>query len=210
MRSPPPSFLQSLTGSSATAIRYLMRTSTSSGSAVLYFFCDHRDPNKQTIRDFFHGIIKQLLDKDINCFEDAKAWRNEKTTGSLSAAKSLVNSEYVDIVRKMCSRWSSVSIVVDALDECTDLSTFVGDLVALKAASNTRFLLTSRHDIEVVRAIQPLADYTIPISDYMRSDIKIYLKTEIKDRIAKKSLKLRESWLEAEVATSLEAKADGL
>jgi hypothetical protein len=44
----------------------------------------------------------------------------------------------------------------------------------------------------------------------MRNDIKIYLETEIKNRIEQRSLKLRESWLEAIIATSLEAKADGL
>jgi hypothetical protein len=114
-------------------------------STVLYFFCDHRDPNKQSIRDFFHAIIKQLLDQDNNCFANAEAWRDEKTTGSLSAAKPLVNSEYVEIIRRMCSRWISVSIVLDALDECTGLNAFVDDLVALKSESNVRLLLTSRH-----------------------------------------------------------------
>jgi amino acid transporter len=181
-----------------------------SASTVLYFFCDHRDPSKQSIRDFLHVIIKQLLDQDINCFADANAWRHEKTMGTLSAAKPLVNSEYIDIIRRMCSRRNTVSIVVDALDECTDLNTFVEDLVTLKAISNIRLLLTSRHDIEVVRVIQPIAQHTISISDYMRNDIKIYLETEINSRVGQRSLKLRESWLKAEIATSLEAKADGL
>jgi hypothetical protein len=44
----------------------------------------------------------------------------------------------------------------------------------------------------------------------MRNDIKIYLETEINSRVGQRSLKLRESWLKAEIATSLEAKADGL
>jgi hypothetical protein len=187
-----------------------MRTSAPSASTVLYFFCDHRDPNKQSTRDCFHAIIKQLLDQDNNCFADAEAWLDEKNTGALSAAKPLVNSEYIEIIRRMCSRWISVSIVLDALDECTGSNAFVDDLVALKAESNVRLLLTSRHDIEVIRAIQPIAQHTVSISDYMRNDIKIYLETEIKNRIGQRSLKLRESWLEAQIATSLEAKADGL
>jgi hypothetical protein len=44
----------------------------------------------------------------------------------------------------------------------------------------------------------------------MRNDIKIYLETEIKNRIGQRSLKLRESILEAQIATSLETKAGGL
>jgi hypothetical protein len=153
------------------------------------------------------------LDQNPACFEDAKRWYHERTTGvegPKAAARPLSVSEYILFIQQLFLRWESVSLVVDALDEFSRLNTFVDGLANLWRGSNIRLLLTSRHDIDLKRAIEPISDYKIALAENMTNDIEIYLKTEIRNRIAAGKLKLKQKGLEELIVSALKAKADGM
>lgn len=63
---PPRTFL---TGYRAIITNCLhQRTSDPTNCAVLYFFCDHRDPGKQSFHDLLISLVKQLLDDNEDSF----------------------------------------------------------------------------------------------------------------------------------------------
>ena len=200
--------------SRATIVDHLQQISTSGSECVLYFFCDHRNPNVQSLQDLLHVVVKQLLDRNPACFEDAKYWYEERLRTvagpHTSAAKPLSNSEYIKFVNQLCLRWESVSLVIDALDECVGLDAFVGGFKDILGGSNVRLLLTSRHDVDLKRGIEPIADYQISMMEKMGEDIETYLSTEVQYRIACGILKFKQKGLDALVVTALMEKADGM
>ncbi|KFY37903.1 hypothetical protein V495_06869 [Pseudogymnoascus sp. VKM F-4514 (FW-929)] len=198
---------------SATVVEHLQLVSTLPSTCVLYFFCDHRIPNMQSLQDLLYVIVKQLLDQSPGYFKDAKYWYDERTRpveGSKPAAKPLSASEYIKFIQQLCLRWESISLVVDALDECSRLDTFIDGLSKLLSGSNIKLLLTSRQSIDFTHAIDPIADYKISLVENMRDDIDIYLTTEIRSRLALGTLKFKEKGLEALIVSALREKADGM
>jgi hypothetical protein len=200
-----------LTRPRATIIRHFCEnTSLSTTSATLYFFCDHRDPSKRLLNDLLCVLLKQLLDRNDECFAEVNSWWKERLSDSSSVLKLLSTSEYIDLIRRLCNQLTSVRLIIDAIDECADLETFVPGLSTLTANSNINLLLTSRHNVDLVRAIEHLAKYRVPVAENMRDDIHQYLVAQVRKRIDKGSLKLREKSLEASIVTELEHKADGM
>ena len=191
-------------------IDYLQRETSSKLSTTVYFFCDHRDPNKQSFQNLLHVVVKQLLDQDHSCFSDAKYWRKERIDGQNSVPKPLTIPEYCKFIQQLCSRWDSVSLIVDALDECLGLDLFVGGLTDLIAASNIKLAVTSRQNVELKRVLDPFAKHQISLVDHMREDIHSYLVAEVKSRKAMGKLKLRQENLDSWIVVALEEKADGM
>jgi hypothetical protein len=192
-------------------VNHFQRSDAQDGTcAVLYFFCDHRDPGKQSFHDLLCILVKQLLDGKREGFAEIKAWRKEKNTDSSRVPKPLENSDYVDLIRRLCANWNSVKLIIDAVDECTSLETFISGLASIVANCNINLLLTSRHDVELVRIIEPLAKYKVAVEENMRDDIHSFLTGEVKRRTAERTLKLRDKLLEGIIIEEIEEKADGM
>jgi len=154
--------------------------------------------------------VKQLLDGNDECFAEVESWRKEKRSESSSVPKPLGTSDYVNLIRRLCNKWDSVRLIVDAVDECSELRTFMPGLSTLVAISNISLLLTSRHDVDLVRSIEPIAKYKVPVMENMGDDIHEYLVAQISKRITEGSLKLRDKSLQGFIATELEKKADSM
>jgi hypothetical protein len=199
-----------LTKCRATIIDHFQKdTSDSTTTAVLYFFCDHRDPGKQSFHNLLIVLVKQLLDDNDDCFTEIKSWRKEKLADSPSA-KPPSTSGYIDLIQRLCSKWHSVRLIVDAFDECAGLGTFVSGFSSLVKTSNISLLLTSRHDVDLARVVDPIAKYRVPVVENMREDIHEYLAAQISERMSNGALKLRDKSLETHIAAELEKKADGM
>lgn len=158
--------------------------------------------------------MKQLLDRDLNSFTAVNSWRDEKNPSLRRRPKSLLQpltiSEYIRLIRFVCRQWQTVSLVVDAIDECSELDTLVDGIDRLTEDSNIKLLVTSRHEIELIRAISPLADCKIAVSEHMEEDIQIYLASEVQSRIYRKLLKFRQSGLDVLIVEALKKNADGM
>lgn len=158
--------------------------------------------------------MKQLLDRDLISFTAVNSWRDEKNPSLKRRPKSLLQpltiSEYIRLIRFVCRQWQTVSLVVDAIDECSELDTLVDGIDRLTEDSNIKLLVTSRHEIELIRAISPLADCKIAVSEHMEEDIQIYLASEVQSRIYRKLLKFRQSGLDVLIVEALKKNADGM
>lgn len=113
------------------------------------------------------------------------------------------------LIKQMCSHWMRVNLVVDALDECVNLSEFVDGLSEL-SKSNIRLLMTSRHDLSSRQAISQIARSSMSLVEHMATDIDAYLREEIATRLATGSLKLRDSSLAGQIVVAVKMKANGL
>jgi hypothetical protein len=113
-------------------------------------------------------------------------------------------------VRRLCSKWSTVYLVVDAVDECSDLESFVEGIKKLMDSSNIKTLLTGRYEIDLMRTISHIVSYEVGVTDHMGEDIDIFLTTEIDRKLATGSLKLRSQDLRSEVLSNLNRKANGM
>ena len=113
-------------------------------------------------------------------------------------------------MRCLCSKWSTVYLVVDAVDECSDLESFVEGIKKLMDSSNIKTLLTGRYEIDLMRTISHIASYEVAVTDHMGEDIDIFLTTEIDRKLATGSLKLRSQDLRSEVLSNLNQNANGM
>jgi hypothetical protein len=168
----------------------------------------------QSLQDLLYVIVKQLLDQNPVCWEDAKYWyeqRRRTVAGrQTTAAKPLSTSEYIKFINQLCSRWDSVSLIVDALDECVGLDAFVSGLKDILGVPNVRLLLTSRHDVDLRRILEPTANYQISMMENMSEDIETYLVTEVQHRIAYGRLKFKQKGLDTMIIAAIVKKADGM
>jgi hypothetical protein len=103
-----------------------------------------------------------------------------------------------------------VSLIVDALDECADVKSFMKSIGDLTQESNIALLLTSRDEVEARLAISPFAKIQMSLSGRMRNDICTFLVREVHDRIAQKTLKIKAKSLDNQIVTTLAGKADGM
>jgi hypothetical protein len=102
-----------------------------------------------------------------------------------------------------------VNLVVDAVDECVNLSEFVDGLSEL-SKSNIRVLMTSRHDLSSRQAISKIARSSMSLVEHMATDIDVYLRGEVAARLAAGSMKLRDSSLADQIVAAVKKKADRL
>jgi hypothetical protein len=159
-------------------------------------------------------MMKQLLDMDDDSLAAADSWRKQRHPGSRSRSSSFIQPlaipEYIELLCSLFIHWERVVLVVDAVDECVDLTMFIDGLQGLAKNSDLQVFLTSRYDIELVRAVSPIATTKMAVAEHMEADIHIYLRLEVEARMAQKSLKLRRKDLGLQIVEALRKNADGM
>ncbi|OAL56075.1 hypothetical protein IQ07DRAFT_187787 [Pyrenochaeta sp. DS3sAY3a] len=159
-------------------------------TAVLFYFCDHRDHSKVTHSGFLMTITKQLLDQSPECLAHAKEVYEENSNYPFH------RTEYVPLIEELMSRFEEILILVDALDEATEKDQIAESLTALHGFGKskgivTKVILTSRFDLQVERRYPVITSTRITLAENMREDIDNYIKKELEVRMSQGSLKLR-------------------
>jgi hypothetical protein len=168
---------------------------------------------KQSFQDLIHSVLKQLMALNPACFLIAREWRDERIQtddGSMPIAKPLSSSEYVMFIARLCSLWSRVDLIVDALDECSEVDTFISGFKSLMSGTNLNILLTCRAEVEIGLAVAPIAKYQVSLIYQMKDDIRQFLRAEVERRVSLGVLKLRQKGLNMLIVEELAKKADGM
>lgn len=142
---------------------------------TLAFFFDFNDPRKQTLGSLLKGLACQLhrLGGESTSQLDALFashgnGQRQPETGALS-----------DCVERMMQSVSSLVIVVDALDECTERSDLLSWLLwAAAAPGNVQFLVTGRPEPEFQRKIPDIfgeVNCIMLSKDAINADIQSYV-----------------------------------
>ena len=162
---------------SSTAIQEVLdRTAGDKNTAVVFFYFDFRDSEKQTTAGMLSSVISQLITKAASApagFFDFYG-KHQQTQPSLAALTQLV----VDLC-KQC--FQTVYIFVDALDECkerTVLMATLRDLISKKAMS---FMVTSRAEDDIIKEFSSTSIAKVGIdSEAASKDVELFVTMQIK------------------------------
>jgi len=177
---------------------------------LAYFYFDHRDPRKQNLRNFAATAIAQLVKQSSSCYTQVEKWFDSR---SHELNQRLPSSEYGSLLKAVAGDFARTIVVLDALDECNDLSALVQcfqELLGVLDSSSMHILATSRNDLVIERLILPLATSELSLMRNIREDIVTYVTTEVDDRVRSKRLKLRNPDLGKQIKIALLKNSDGM
>jgi Cdc6-like AAA superfamily ATPase len=138
----------------AIAIDFLCRTAECDDIGIAYLFCSYKAQADQSASSLFAALLKQLVQSrpDIaapvtrNCEHHIK----QRSRPSLD--------KILRVLQSVCLNYTTVYIVVDALDECTDRDGTQGRLIdklrELQVKTDVRLLFTSRFIPEITQKFQ--------------------------------------------------------
>ena len=196
---------------SAAIIENLLYKSSFPDGAVTYFFCDHANPRRRSLRSFLMTVASQLLRAHSNCLNISSAFfksKNEDLNGTITT------TDYINLLRTMSLNFHKVFVVIDALDESFEQDVFVRGLQLLlnDTGSGSRFqmIVTSRSEKQLERLLSPLATSQVCLPHAVGEDIQAYVRGETLQRLSSKQLKLRDSALADQIVDTLISQADGV
>ncbi|KAF1996905.1 hypothetical protein P154DRAFT_397109, partial [Amniculicola lignicola CBS 123094] len=138
----------------STAIDHLLNSVQSSSHGVAYVYCNYKAQEEQDVSGIMAAILKQLVQGRLSIIEPVE--RLHKQHVDRVTRPSL--NEVLSALRDVLARYSTVYIVIDALDECRDSDGTRGQLLArlreLQARIDVRLLVTSRFMPGIVDAFK--------------------------------------------------------
>jgi len=185
-------------------------------ASMAYYYLDFRDVKKQNIYGLLSSLLSQLSAELDSC-HNLLSRSHSVNAGGARKPTSLALTGYIKDVLSL-PRQSPIYIVIDALDECPNVSgtpsareevlQLVEELVDLNL-SNVYLCVTSRPEIDIRTVLDPLKPLQISLHDEngQKQDIIEYIKSVVhSDR------KMRR-WREEDqklVIDTLSEKADGM
>jgi NACHT domain len=138
----------------AIAIDHLYRTTQCNDIGVAYLFCSYKAQTDQNASSLFAALLKQLVqsrpDIAVPVTQNYEHHIKQRSRPSLD--------EILRVLQSICLNYTTVYIVVDALDECADRDGTRGQLIdklrELQAKTDVRLLFTSRSIPEITQKFQ--------------------------------------------------------
>jgi hypothetical protein len=155
---------------------------------MAYFYFDFRDVDKKSRRNLLQSLLVQLSARsDAFCDILSRLHKTHDNGGRQPSDKDLT-----ECLKEMLTlpNHGPVYLILDALDECPDTSDvpsareqvldLVKDLVGLRLP-NLRICITSRPEVDIAEAIEPLASQTVSLQDEQgqKKDIADYIRSVI-------------------------------
>ena len=131
----------------AIAIQYLCHATESDDIGIAYLFCSYKAQADQTVPSLLAALLKQLVQSRPDTAAPVSDMYDEH-----SKRKSRPSiDEIIRALQSVCSKYTVVYIVVDALDECAGKARnqLIDKLHELQARIDVRLLFTSRHIPEI-------------------------------------------------------------
>ncbi|EXJ63332.1 uncharacterized protein A1O5_11653 [Cladophialophora psammophila CBS 110553] len=151
------------------------------GSKVIsYFFFDHDNPARNSIRSAYASLLAQVLDQcstspDIlDLFSYAMTRR---TRGQDLATK----DDMADILKLLTPLLQDWYIVIDAVDECAASESFLRNLLDLRSAGRPRILLFSRPNVSYLHRNVPAADTITVTPELVNADLRCFLSVHLEE-----------------------------
>ena len=131
----------------AIAIDYLCMTAECDG--VAYLFCNYKAQADQSLSSLLAALLKQL----VQSHPDIAAPVMHVYNNCLKRKSRPSLDEILKALQSVCSSYATVSIVVDALDECADRdgARLIDNLRQLQPRIDLRLLFTSRFMPEITQ-----------------------------------------------------------
>jgi hypothetical protein len=160
----------------AIAIDHLCKRARSEDIGVAYLFCNYKAQLEQNSTVFLAAILKQLIQSrpDVAAPVTRIHENHEKQRSRPS------HDEIFGALQSVCSVYTTVYLVVDALDECTNRdgtrTRLIDKLRELQAKKDIRIIFTSRFIPEVTEEFQSEPILEVRASDH---DVRRYVAGQL-------------------------------
>ena len=183
---------------------------------VAYFYFDFRDTAKQDIRGLLSSVITQLSAESDACYKVLSDLYSAHNAGSQLPDDAALTRCLKDMLR--LPDQPPIYLIIDAVDECPDSSGVVSprervlglieDLVESSPPS-LRLCITSRHETDILDALEPLASHTVSLHDEegQRQDRVDYINANVQSDRKMRRWRAQDRQL---VIDALTERADGM
>jgi hypothetical protein len=182
-------FLSALTLCISSTIVEEVRDACQTGLATLaFFYFDFRDASKQDARSLLSSLLVQLSNQSDNFCEILFKLYSAHDRGSRQPSEDALIGCLNDMLT--LPGQGEIYIVVDALDECRKFSGYPSprekilmitqELINLPLP-HVHFCITSRPEVDIRDALEPLAVYNVSLHDQagQNQDISDYIKSVV-------------------------------
>ena len=151
-------------------IKHLQRTFDTRDNAVIFLYCNYKERAQQTANNLIASLIRQLEERHSSITDDLQSLYNRHAKHGTRPSR----SELLEHLSTIASKFPSLAIVIDALDECnaTDGTTRVLSVDLRDILHTARFLFTSRPLIEIERGFDGCSRLEIRANN---DDIRQYI-----------------------------------
>lgn len=152
--------------------------------------------------------VLQLLRQRHEGFEAVEMFAKDRTNSQTP----LRTKESLNLFATLATKFSRITIVVDALDECEELEQFIEGLATILDTGGTTviILVTSRNDFALEQLLSPLTTCRLSLEKNIGSDIARYVTDEVDSRISSRKLKIRNPQLKDDIVSALIGSANGM
>lgn len=138
----------------AIAINHLYSTTTGKNIGIAYLFCNYKAQISQSAPSLLAALLKQLVQNQPEIAAPVtQMYELHSKQGSRPSS-----SEILRVLQSVCSSYTTIYIVVDALDECSDgdgaRRELISKLRELQVQRGVQLLCTSRFISEVTQEFE--------------------------------------------------------
>ncbi len=157
-------------------------------ASIAYFYFDFRDTDKQNLHNLLPSLLTQLSIRSDSCCDILSRIYKTHDDG----ARKPSTGTLIACLKEMLALpgQGPTYVILDALDECPNTSgipsarkqllDLLKDLVGLQL-SNLHICLTSRPEIDIRAALEPLAFHPVSIHEQsgQKNDIEDYIRSVV-------------------------------
>lgn len=160
----------------AIAVDHLLKSVQSRSIGVAYIYCNYKTKAEQDTSHMLAAILKQLVQAQPRSLEPVRKLVNQHQSRGTTPSV----DELFGMLKDATTCYSTIYIVVDALDECQDNNgtrrQFLSRLEHIQAISDIRLMFTSRFIPEVVDRFQNATKLEVQASE---EDVKRYIAGQL-------------------------------
>jgi hypothetical protein len=157
-------------------------------ATLAFFYFDFRDTGKQDARSLLSSLLIQLSHQSENFSEVMSARYSAHANGTEQPSEDTLMECLKDMLKLLGQE--EIYIVVDALDECSNISgyptpreqvlTVLQEIVDLRLP-HVHLCITSRPEVDIRDALETLADHNVSLHDQagQNHDISDYIKSVV-------------------------------
>lgn len=153
----------------------LAKTLGAQDERVLYFYCSKNTGSGTTVFDIFRSLVRQLAwsARDSRIEPDIKsAYEN---------GEALILQNCQHLLGRLIPGYSSVTVIIDALDECDDPMKLVDELAKLPSCA--RLFVSSRESVLVQEKLA-LCEAIAVTPELSQDDLHFLIEKEVKKMCA--------------------------
>ena len=186
--------------------------------SMAFFYCDFREEQKRDMRGLLSSLLVQLCHQSDSYCDVLSKFYFEHANGSRYPGDDALAGCLKDLLK--LPGHAPVFLIIDALDECpnassipsprSDVLNLLKELIKSEVSTrNLRICVTSRPEVDIKDAIDPLIQRSVSLHDEhgQKNDIGVYITSVVNTDSRNKRWKAEDKRLVIDVLTR---KADGM